>query len=905
MKPTAFDIFCRVVDLDPAARSATLMEACGSDRDLFAEVDSLLRAHDTADGQFLETSALHGATQEALNHVSPDSPDLAGMTLRPYRLRREIGSGGMGSVWLADRVDGEFEQQVAVKLIRRGMDTEDILRRFRTERQVLASLQHPHIARLLDGGTTTDGLPYLVMEYVEGERIDRWCDQQRLNITQRINLFLDVCDAVHDAHRNLVVHRDLKPGNILVAADGAPKLLDFGIAKMLDTADHAPDATLNRDRRLTLAYASPEQIRGGIVTTATDVYSLGVILFELLTGSPPYDLSSKSVREAEQVICETAPSRPRTAVTTSIAADNDATRDRSIGEERALHRSTDLATLQRRLAGDLERIVLKALHKDPARRYASVDQLSADLRRYLQGMPVSAQPDTLNYRMHRFVSRHRAGVAISAIVAIVLIGATVVSSTMFVQARRSNARAEDEAAAATAVSAFLREMIGSVDPVVAQGRDVTLFREMLETTAARLERDPVGPVPVHAELHSIVGKAFHSIGEYERAIHHLGRSVMLRRNFDGDPVELADTLMAWGAALHQRARYNDALAALTEARTLLEESLPAGDRRIAGVIAALGTTHWGAGRYNEGEQLLRQSVLMMREASDVEPARLANALRELAGLLTDRHEHVEALPMLQEAQRLLVNMHGEHHPSIARIESDLGWCARRDGRHGDAVNHYRRALEIQEAFLEPDHPSIGYTLTGLAAALEDLHQFDEAEALYLRALEIGLAARGPEHTEIGTIHNNLGGLYHKLNRFDEAAHHLRRAVEIYTTARGADDYWTSIPLLHLARVYVDSGEAALAEDAVEACLRIRREHAPPNEQEMHAALLVRGRVLVALDRFEEAAPILRESLAVLMSQVRHDHPLLVEARAALETAEERLTTAPSPNHPICEPRSDR
>ena len=368
----------------------------------------------------------------------------------PYRLISEIGHGGMGTVYLAVRADAAFEQRVAIKILKRGMDTDAIAARFRHERQILASLTHPNIARLLDGGTTSDGLPYFAMEYVDGRQLVDYCESRGLDTSARLAIFRQVCAAVQYAHQNLIIHRDLKPANVLVAMDGTPKLLDFGIAKLLnaDVAGHTHAPTVAGMQLMTPEYASPEQVRGDPVTTATDVYSLGVLLYELLTGRRPYRITSRAPIDVARVVCEAVPARPSTAVTNPsdgpdaqepiTGAETVPTREVPSGQLRAV----EAQRLSRRLAGDLDTIVLKALSKEPARRYPSVDQFSEDVRRHLEGLPVLARRDTWNYRAAKFIRRHRAAVGAAALTFLALVAGVIGTAWQAREARIARARAE-------------------------------------------------------------------------------------------------------------------------------------------------------------------------------------------------------------------------------------------------------------------------------------------------------------------------------------------------------------------------------------------------------------------------------------------------------------------------------
>jgi non-specific serine/threonine protein kinase/serine/threonine-protein kinase len=423
------EVFHAAAALDGGARRAYVREACADDAELRAELERLLAAHDRA-GAFIERPALASAA-EWVDGAEPSE----GRRIGAYRIVREIARGGMGTVFLAERADGQYEQRVAVKVIKRGMDTEFVLERFRAERQILASLDHPNIARLIDGGTTDDGLPYFAMEYIAGRPIDAWADERRLSVAERLRLFLQVCDAVAYAHQHLVVHRDIKPLNILVTPEGAPKLLDFGIAKVLHADPDARTSTVTGLRLLTPDYASPEQVEGRHATTASDVYSLGVVLYELLTGRSPYRPRSRAPLDVAEAVRTTEPQRPSAVVA-----------------ER----------LRRRLRGDLDTIVLTALRKEPSRRYGSVEQLAGDVRRHLEGRPVLARPDTLRYRAGKFARRNRVAVAAGAVVLLALVGGTVATASQARAAREQARRAEAAQARAERRFADVRRLANTV-----------------------------------------------------------------------------------------------------------------------------------------------------------------------------------------------------------------------------------------------------------------------------------------------------------------------------------------------------------------------------------------------------------------------------------------------------------
>ena len=521
-------------------RTAFLEAMAGSDPDLVREVQALL-ALETQIGRFIERPVVrlgrHG-----------DDADRVGQRLGPYRLAREIGRGGMGTVYLAERADEEFDRRVAVKVLKRGLDTDEVVRRFRTERQILAGLDHPNIARLLDGGTTDDGLPYLVMEHVDGRPIDVFCREEQLDVEQRLELFLAVCSAVELAHRNLVVHRDLKPSNILVTADGVPKLLDFGIAKLLDPQDAEGMMTVAGWRFLTPEYASPEQVSGAPVTTATDVYSLGVVLYQLLADRRPYELAERSVEGLAQVLSAGDPPPP----------------SRVAPAPRAAH-----------LAGDLDNIALMALRREAERRYGTVEQLADDLRRHLRGLPVRAVPDTVGYRVGKFVRRHRWGVAAAAAFVSLLLAFGAVSLVLM-------QRAQVEARRAEAVTDFLvQDVFANADPDQQLGPDakvtdlVKLGREGLEND---LQQDPA----IRATLLHALGSVASKLGQLDEADAMLQEALDLRTKLFGpDDLKVAETKNELaGVALGRRSpEAAETAERLTREALAIQRQAPPGDRR--------------------------------------------------------------------------------------------------------------------------------------------------------------------------------------------------------------------------------------------------------------------------------------------------------------------------------------
>ncbi len=644
-------IFDGAVERQAGDRAAYLRVVCARDEELRREVESLLASHDEA--EFLNTPAVE------LQHVLGVLDDSSGEYPRiprvgPYQLEKRIGRGGMGSVWLASRFDHEYERKVAVKMVKRGMDTSEILRRFKLERQVLASLDHPNIARLIDGGSTPDGLPYLVMEYVEGKPIDQYCESRQSPISDRLKLFRHVCAAVQYAHSTLVVHRDIKASNILVTAEGVPKLLDFGIAKLIrsEFSTLAAAETRPEMRPMTLDYASPEQVRGDSITTSTDVYSLGVLLYKLLTGKFPYGPESRSRLDLQKAICEMEPVRPSSVVLTDEqAAIPQATQQLAVTSET---RDKARRRLKRKLAGDLDVIILKALRKEPARRYASVEQFSEDVRRYLEGRPVMARSDTFGYRAAKFIRRN-AAVVTAMTAAVVLMLASTVGSIM--SARRDEALLRDLerrelALEPSLISAYSRlgDLYGAGDADKARAE----YRRAVETA-----QDFLLTHPNHIELRDDLAWALVKLGDLSEgeapaAYREAVQQFEIALGADPHNVELQRGVVAATRKVGlTQVTAGDLLAALTSFSRALQvaESLPASPearRTVAECNFEMGETLARNGAGEAGVAKLRKALATYRElvpgaqrvATDNTVASFENAIAKMAP---------QASPELREA----------------------------------------------------------------------------------------------------------------------------------------------------------------------------------------------------------------------------------------------------------------
>lgn len=760
------------IDLSVAARGPYLDEACANDPELRAEIEALLEAHE-AHLDFLETPLSLGAL-----------PDLnIGQSVGPYRLLRLLGEGGMGAVYEAERADLEFRHPVAVKLIQRGRATPSLVRRFREERRILATLDHPHIARFLDAGATAEGLPYLVMEYVEGTPLTRYCDDHALTLPERLQPFMTVCEAVAYAHRNLIVHRDLKPSNILVTKDGAVKLLDFGIAKLLTPA--AEDQTMTAERLLTPDYAAPEQVRGATITTATDVYALGVLLYELLSGHRPYRLTGHTPEEMAHLVCEHLPTRPSSAVGRTEAVVTDTGTIEITPEKVSRNRALSPDRLHRWLRGDLDNIVMMALRKEPERRYAAAAQLRDDLHRYERRLPVAARPDTLGYRAVRFIQRHRFGVAGATLAAFSLIAGLLLALAGQQRAEREAARAAQEKARAEQVSDFLIELFEESDPHEANDGTVTA-RQMLDAGLQQARARVAEQPGAYAPLLAVIGRVYNNLALYDSGRVALREAIRAYQQQGDRPAELAD-------ALRDRADLEYRMSELDSADVLLREALRMCEQAGNDPMQRASILNSHAVVLSEKNQLepaiaiLREVVAIRRQALSNQPDdNLAANLHNLSMLLEDNGNLAEAEPLIEEALRMAEALHGPTHPYVAFSLNSIAALHQKQERYAEAEAEFQRALAIGEATMGPTHPfaaTVQYNLGKLWFAQQ---RYAEATTQYRKALDLRRQSLPPDHPDIAESLEELGRSLLALNQPVEAEAALRESLALREKTQGPD-----------------------------------------------------------------------------------------------------------------------
>lgn len=808
------EIFNRALEMEGDERALYLEQACNADEELFLEVNTLFDAHLEA-GRFIESPAI-----APLSSLVDDTGETSrlGQVIGAYKIEKEVGRGGMGAVYLASRADQQFKKKVAIKLIKRGLDTDEIIKRFRHERQILATLEHPFITRLIDGGATDDGLPYLVMEYVEGLPLAQYCNEDLLSINERLALFLQICSAVQYAHRNLIVHRDLKPSNILIQTDGTPRLLDFGIAKLTTPdAEHTIENTVKTFHAMTPEYASPEQVMGGTVTTASDIYSLGVILYELLTGHRPFRLASKSTDEISRIISETPPTKPSSVC-----------RSQGLNVE---VQNPHLAV--RKLRGELDNIILMAMRKEPERRYSTVEQFGDDIQRYLKGLPVIAQEDTLFYHAEKFVKRNKAGVAAGVGIAVSLIAGLMATSRQARISKRQRDKARQEAEKARKINQFLQKMLSSADPRVG-GKDVKIV-EVLDIAAEDIEAVFANEPDIVADLESTIGLTFLGLGQLESAEQFLKNAFEIRKAlFPRSSVEMAQSLHSYGKLLHAR------------------------------------------GSLDAAEPLYRESLNTFRHLKGNISVEVSEVLDDLGYLLAIKGDIKGALVLHEEELEIRTEIYGENHVSVARCLEKLGSVYSMLDRREVSEPILRRSMKILQTVYGMEHPDVALLMVNLAGTIHAKCP-DEAEQLCQDSLAIRRKLLGEDHVDVCWSLYNLAYVLIGRGRSTEALEYLALALSKRGSNLPDEHPVVSSCLLLNGRALMLVGEYQEAKSAFEECLSIRLRTLPEDHWLLATTKSFLGECLVTLGDAVHGKQMMAEGYQMLERRLGKHHDQTVQA----------------------------
>lgn len=758
------------LELTPAERRTWLTGLRSDDPELADDLEGLLEGHrELSAAGFLDDGArlLHG----------PEARE--GARVGAYTLLKTIGRGGMGSVWLAARNDGRYEGQAAVKLPNLELVGRTGGERFRREGTILARLTHPNIARLIDAGVSATGQPYLVLDHVAGRHIDRHCDDHALSVGDRIRLFLDVLSAVAHAHANLIVHRDLKPSNVLVSKDGQVKLLDFGIAKLLERDPSRPEATLTRDAGLTPKYAAPEQVNGGPITTATDVYALGVLLYELLSGHDAVGTSGLSAADMVRAIVDTEPRR-------MSAAAVDAEEGPQVLAERAFRRATTPDGLRRRLRGDLDTIVAKALKKDPKERYASVAEFADDLRRYLNHQPIAARPDTFAYRTAKFARRHRRSLVAGGAAALLVAG-TIAFYTVKVANERD--RAARQAAKASKVSELLTDLLNGADPFRTGDAQEPTVRHLLDVGAERISKGIDGQPEVQAEVATVIGRVYQRLGLYDKARPFLEQALALARASVGpEHASIAQSLNDLGVLHRERGNLAAAQPLLEESLAMRRRLLGSVDKDVAVTLVELARVLRDRGLDAAAEPLIRESLAIRRKVYGELHRETATSGNDLALVLLQRGDLAGAEALFRQNIATNMRLLGADHPTVAVSIGNLGLVLDARGDSTGAERLYRDDLAILGRTLGHAHPTYAQALSNLSVALLHQGRLFESQQAIVQAIAIVRPVLRPEHPRVTTYLVNLSRLQLARGEADKAEPTLRHALELRQRLYPAEDW---------------------------------------------------------------------------------------------------------------------
>jgi serine/threonine protein kinase len=886
-------LFEQLVDEGTDDRSARLASVCGDDLELRASVESLLKSDARR-----EDVLLHAIGEAAESLLEDHRDRLIGTRVGPYRVVSILGHGGMSTVYRGERDDSQYQQIVAIKVLQHATLHPRLRSRLHSERHILATLDHPSIARLIDSGDLEDGTPYLVMEHVDGESIDSFCDSRTLFVRERLELFVKVCAAVQYAHRNLVVHRDIKSSNIFVTVEGTPKLLDFGIAKLLapESLSHTLPVTRLQERMLTPENAAPEQVLGRPITTATDIYALGVLLYQLLTGRSPYRLLSYSQLQLERAICMDDPARPSQMVIAKFGGEKDADRSR-ISDRRGLSPQR----LRARLSGDLDAIIAMAMRKEPDRRYPSVEALADDLNRHLLGQPVRARHGDWRYNGSKFLRRHLLAVAI---VAAAFLGLALFASAMLWEnhrielARDATAQERDRA---QQVSAFLVDVFSQADPFNAQGKEPTA-KDLLDRGAEKISGNLSLQPEVRAQLLESIGLAYRRQGLSERAIPLFEQAVAIRRQerpldnghvavalanlaralTDGGhlisaeadlkqavalsesgaetrPVETADILVQFGNfAIDAKSDPARASELFGKALNIYRSALGNQNLQVAAALNGLAAAALWTDDYPLAEHYQREALGIFQATVSRNHPDNAVALATLGYILTQRGKYAESEQVLNEALQIERNVFGVDNQRIAATEANLGILYDREGNSSRAIAATQNALKITRDRLGSNHYMTGYYLDALAGLLLRANDLPAAEADARQALEVYAQTLPARHLFIASTHQLLGEVLLRRGSLPAAEAELRAALDMTLGLAGAESWRTARSEASLGWALIQRDKAAEGEPILLAArskllATVGREH--PATQQATARLLEYYR---AHHRETDAARVLAE-----------------------------------------------
>lgn len=788
------EIFEEALKLKEPERTEFLKKACENSSELFDEISSLLEADSNL------PSILSGKAADKL-YLQHDK-NYEGKIIGNYKIIKQIAEGGMGSVFLAERADGQFEQEVALKVIKPGMNSNEIIKRFQFERQILARLQHPNIARLLDGGLTEDSLPYFTMEYVEGKPIDVYCEKNNLTINERLILFIKICEVIHFAHKNLVIHRDLKPSNIIIKKDGTVKLLDFGIAKVL-TQDSDAESALTRTglHVMTPEYASPEQIKGEPVTTSTDIYLLGLILYQILTREKAYTIKTQSPLELEKIICYTDPLKPSSKV--KLLREKN---ENKINEK-----------LVKTLSGDLDNICLMALRKEPERRYSSVENFQQDIINYLNEKPVSARQNTINYRTKKFISRHKIAVLSTALI-FLIISSLIAYYTFRLKQERD--RAQTQAQKAEEVSNFLKGVFKVSDPYEARGNSITA-RELLDKGAQKINQEFSDHPDIKATMLGLIGEVYINLGLFDKSESLLKENLEIRQRFNNNTMLEAKSLRKLGELYTYKGEYSKAELLLTKALSFYKNNSIKEDNNYAWILGDLAWVYKSKGNYNKSNSFYKKSIEVLKIDKVKNSDDLLTMMNNFALALHEEGKYEEAEKIFIETLNAQKKLYGDKpHPEVATTTYNLAELLRDRGKYNKAEEMFKTSFNMDIKLSGPENPNVAYSLQGLASIFRIKGKFNEAKKLYLQVLNMRKKLLG-NHPDVAYAVSNLGLLYYSQEKYDSAQAFYKEALLLHKELNGINHPSVAICLNKLGIISYRLGKYKRAENQIIRSMQIQ------------------------------------------------------------------------------------
>lgn len=845
-------LFEEAINLNETEKTRFLKENCGNDESLFREVLTLLE-EDKEIHPILNSKASNLITEseEKLNFV--------GQQIGNYKLVEEIASGGMGTVFLAERNDGAFEQRVALKIIKPGLSTIPIIRRFQHERQILANLQHPNIAKLFDGGVTEDRRPFFTMEYVEGIPIDEYCDENKLSVNERLKLFIQVCHTVQYAHNNLVVHRDLKPSNILIQKNVEIKLLDFGISKVL-TAEEGnsdlPTITQTEINLLTPEYSSPEQIKNSKISVSTDVYSLGLVLYKLLTGKSAHEFKTRTFSEYEKVVCEKTISRPSTILNKIESFDE------NTNKEIFKSRNTHPGKLKKTLSGDLDNICMMALRKEPERRYVSAEMLAYDIERYLNNLPILARKESLYYTSKKFILRHKAPV-ITAIVLFFVVNGLILFYTIKLKEERDKANLE--AKKSEQVASFLQNLFFVADPSESKGETITA-RELLDIGSKRLKRELNTEPEIKSKLLNTIGQVYTNLGLYKSAEDIFNEVKNSPRLKNIDKKTYIETLINLGSLYRIKGEYKLAGDILQKTLDQCKQNLGVDNQLVGECYLNLGGYCYETGDFKNSRIYYNKAGKIFTQGSNPSEERIAQVAHDIGVLEFDEGNLDRADSLFRKALRIKIKLHGEINTDVAAYQMDLASALRHEGKYKEAKEIYEKVLSTQIKLLGEDHPDVALTLNHLSRLYYNQEKFKEAEPLARKSLEIRLKNFPEDHPEVSASRSSLAGDLMGEKKYKEAEKLYRLAYKSSLEKLGENHPYTPAILGNIGNALMEQKKYKEAEECFTKSIKKLKQLFPESQNYVVGRVNSLADLYIRTGRYKKSEHLLREELSMLKNK---------------------------------------